>query len=175
MIRFLPFVIVMLLFGFLGVMLMADRNPQEIKSVLIGRPLPLVSFARLGGGEEVLSTDLPGDKPILINFFASWCLPCRAEHDTLLALAARGDLTLVGVAYKDKPADTRRFLTELGDPFDLVLTDLEGKAAFDFGVSGAPETFLVDQAGLIRYRHWGPMVGETLAQRLFPALEAVAE
>jgi len=174
MTRFLPLIVFVVMVALFAGMMLSDRNPKEIKSVLIGRPAPDFSLADLMGSDRVTTADaLSGDRPVLVNFFASWCVPCRAEHQVLLALSARGDIKLIGIAYKDKPADSRAFLDELGDPFDRVVIDQAGATAFDFGVSGAPESFVIDRSGIIRARLWGPMVGDAIAQRLNPALGLV--
>ncbi len=173
MTRFVPAVAFVAMVALFAVMMLSDRNPKEINSVLIGRTVPDFALPTLDGGTAGDAVLKARGKPVLVNFFASWCVPCRAEHQTLMDLAARGDLVMVGIAYKDRPGDTRAFLDELGNPFEVVLRDETGDVAIEFGVSGAPETFLIDRDGTIRYRHWGPMVGDTIAQRLAPELEAL--
>jgi cytochrome c biogenesis protein CcmG/thiol:disulfide interchange protein DsbE len=110
-------------------------------------------------------------KPMIVNVFASWCAPCRVEHPQLMALQARG-VAVVGVAYKDEPAATRRFLDELGDPFAMVLVDAEGRAGLDLGVSGVPETFAVDAMGKVVAKHSGPLVEPADVDRLVAAIQA---
>ena len=130
---------------------------------LVGQELPLTVLPILDGDEASnqmldLKTAAVG-KPMVLNLFASWCAPCRLEHEQLMALKARG-IKVVGVAYKDEPVKTRAFLDELGDPFDLVLVDREGRAGLDLGVSGVPETFVVDAYGVIKYKVSGPILTE---------------
>lgn len=130
---------------------------------LVGQELPLTVLPILEGDEQSnqmldLKTAAVG-KPMVLNLFASWCAPCRLEHEQLMALKARG-IKVVGVAYKDEPVKTRAFLDELGDPFDLVLVDREGRAGLDLGVSGVPETFVVDAYGVIKYKVSGPILTE---------------
>ncbi|WP_417464055.1 DsbE family thiol:disulfide interchange protein [Kordiimonas sp.] len=172
--RFLPLIIVLALFAvFLRMMTLEGRNPNEIKSVLIGKPVPEFSLPGLRDEESDLTNAyFKREEPVLVNFFASWCAPCRAEHENLMALAHEHGVTIVGVAYKDRHADALGFLEELGDPFTRTALDRTGRLAIDFGVTGVPETFVVDANGVIRYRHWGPVVGDGVEKAILPALEA---
>ena len=136
------------------------RDPQIKPDALVGKPLPTRVLTQLGTGERI---DLAGlgrlgrdGAPVLVNLFASWCAPCAEEHPVLMALKAQG-LSIIGVAYKDRPADTAAFLGRLGDPFVLVLDDRQGLAGLDLGISGVPETFLVGPDGTILAKHTGPM------------------
>lgn len=157
-----------------AVMLDSERNPQEIKSVLIGKPAPLAALPPLYTGKPPLDrADLMGRGPVLVNFFASWCVPCRAEHAQLMALARDYQIPIVGIAYKDTPDNARAFLQELGNPFTRTVQDQDGRMAIEWGVTGVPETFLVDHDGIIRYRHFGPIVGDSLEKRLLPQIEKV--
>lgn len=169
----LPLLLFTVMVGLFAAMLMSDRNPQEIESARVGGALPTFSLAALYDEEaEVSSRSLGvvGGKPVLINFFASWCVPCRAEHDALTELAEKHGIAVVGIAYKDDPADSKAFLAELGDPYSQIGIDLKGRTAIDFGVSGVPETFIAAPDGTLTYRHWGPIVGNGLATKVLPAL-----
>jgi len=106
----------------------------------------------------------------LVNFFASWCVPCRAEHDNLMKLAGELKIPIIGIAYKDDPKRSLAFLDELGTPFTKTAQDRDGRVGIDWGVTGVPETFLIDGDGIIRYRHWGPIVGDSMEKRLLPQL-----
>lgn len=172
--RFVPLLVVAsLMLLFLGMML-SDRNPNEIDSVLIGKPAPEFSLASLKEGAPALTAaDLNTGAPVLVNFFASWCVPCRAEHENLMVLAGEYQIPVIGIAYKNDADKARGFLMELGNPFNKTGLDLDGRVGIDWGVSGVPETFLIDGDGVIRYRHWGPIVGDSLAERLLPQLEAL--
>ena len=176
--RYIPvgiFLVLVLLFTF-GLL---RENTQEIRSVLIGKPAPVFTLLPLRGGEhgltnrDLVDKNLNRGKPVLINFFASWCVPCRAEHESLMALSRERDIIIYGIAYRDRPEDSLAFLNELGDPFTRVVMDRQGRAAIDWGVSGVPETFLVDANGIVRYRHWGPVVGDSLDKKLWPEIEAL--
>jgi cytochrome c biogenesis protein CcmG/thiol:disulfide interchange protein DsbE len=131
------------------------HDPRVQPHALVGKPVPAVVLPDLDTGARVAVRETPRG-PRLVNFFASWCAPCRVEQPQLMALKARG-VTIVGVAYKDDPARTREFLDELGDPFAVRLTDRDGRAGIEFGVTGVPETYLVGADGVILAKHSGPL------------------
>lgn len=172
--RFIPLFIVVAIVAVFFQMMGGDRNPREIRSVLVGKEAPAFTLPALFEGDEALTEKaLKSGKPVVVNFFASWCLPCRAEHENLMRLSAREDILMIGIAYKDTPEKSRAFLDELGNPYDLTASDLNGRIAIDWGVTGVPETFLVAADGTVAYRHWGPIVGDTLNARLMPELEEI--
>lgn len=145
------------------------RDPEYRPDALVGRPvpetvLPLLTPDGVGPGNVDLKTAGVG-RPMIVNLFASWCAPCRVEHPRLMALKARG-VTIVGVAYKDDPAATRAFLEELGNPYSMVLVDAEGRAGLDLGVSGVPESFVVDAWGKVIAKSSGPVVTDADEARL---------
>ena len=153
------------------------RDPSIKPDALVGRPipetvLPLLTGDQAGPGHLDLKTAGVG-KPMLVNVFASWCAPCRAEHPNLMALEARG-VAVVGVAWKDEPVATRAFLDELGDPYAMVLVDQEGRAGLDLGITGAPETFAVNAMGQVVAKSTGPLLDPAEIERLVAAIQAPA-
>ncbi|MBU1325719.1 MAG: DsbE family thiol:disulfide interchange protein [Alphaproteobacteria bacterium] len=152
------------------------RDPDIKPAALVGRPVPETVLPMLAGDGTGAVLDLKTagrGRPMLINVFASWCAPCRVEHPKLLALKAQG-VTVIGVAYKDRPEDTRAFLTELGDPFAFVLVDAEGRAGLDLGITGAPETFAVNAMGTVTAKHSGALLDDADVARLVAAMQAPA-
>jgi cytochrome c biogenesis protein CcmG/thiol:disulfide interchange protein DsbE len=151
------------------------RDPAVKPDALVGQGipenvLPILTGDQPGPGHVDLKTAGVG-KPMLVNVFASWCAPCRVEHPKLMALKARG-VAVVGVAWKDRPADTRAFLDELGDPYSMVLVDQEGRAGLDLGITGAPETFAVDAMGKVVGKSAGPLVDDAEIERLVAMIQA---
>ncbi len=163
--RFLP------LFIFAGIFVAfvvgLSLNPREIPSALINKAAPEFSLPPLqGDGIGLASTDLSNpDHIIIVNFFASWCGPCRIEHPALEALGQMEGVKLFGIAYKDKPAHSLSFLKSLGNPYAKIGTDLKGRSAIDWGVTGTPETFILKD-GVIRYQHIGPIHDVQMAEIL---------
>jgi cytochrome c biogenesis protein CcmG/thiol:disulfide interchange protein DsbE len=168
----------LVLFGALAaiflVRLEQGGDPSLVPSVLVGHPAPPTDLPPLAG------TGLPGistatlsksGKPTLVNVWASWCVPCRQEHPILEALAKDDRIQLVGINYKDQPANAAGFLGQLGNPFSAIGVDTTGRTAIDWGVYGVPETFLVGPDGVVRYKFIGPLSEETLAGALMPEIE----
>jgi cytochrome c biogenesis protein CcmG/thiol:disulfide interchange protein DsbE len=148
---------------------------QRLPSTFIDRPVPEFALAPLDEGKDGVSTatmQQPGVK--LLNIWASWCGPCRLEHPYLMELEAQG-VTIHGFNYKDAPENARAFLSELGDPYELIGTDPRGRAGIEFGVSGVPETFVINGDGVIVYKHVGPIVGDDLEKKILPAIEAARQ
>lgn len=139
-------------------------NPSEIPSALIGKPVPEVSLPAIDGmGIPAFGpADLRSGKISVVNVWATWCGPCRVEHPVLMELAKRQDIQLLGLNYKDEPANAREFLSSLGQPFAAAVADTEGRASIDWGVYGVPETFIVDGAGIIRFKWIGPLTADAL-------------
>ncbi len=152
----LPLVVLVALGGLFAVYALG-RDPQVQPKALVGKPVPDLTLPSLADGEPVkLRALAAADGPIVINFFASWCAPCEIEHPVLIGLKKRG-VRLVGVAYKDSAPKSQAFLDRLGDPFREVLTDRDGRAGIEFGVTGVPETYLVGRDGIILAKHTGPL------------------
>lgn len=158
----LPLATLAILAGFFGWSLLSGRDPASIGSAMIGRPAPALPFA-----EPLLKSG----KPVLVNFFASWCTPCLAEHPLFMRLKEREKATIVGVAWKDKPEAARAWLARLGDPFAQVGFDQDGKLALDWGLSGVPETYLIDASGIVRLHFRGPLTERDLGA-ILPLLKA---
>jgi cytochrome c biogenesis protein CcmG/thiol:disulfide interchange protein DsbE len=169
---FVPLALFVALAGYFGVALFSGRDPRELPSALIDRPMPEFVLPGLSGGGEVTAAGLRGGV-VVVNFFASWCAPCRVEHPLLLRLARQERVHVVGIAYKDRPEDSRRFLAELGDPYRGVGVDRDGRAGIDFGLYGVPETYVVDRAGHIRKRFVGPLTPALLERELLPLVRAL--
>ena len=144
-------------------------DPGSVPSAMIGRQAPPVPATTLPGKTQLTDAMLrePGVK--LVNFWASWCPPCRAEHPTLTALSA--ELPVYGIDLKDPEGNAAAFLSEHGDPFRALATDPRGRVAIDWGVTAPPETFIIDGQGKILYRFAGPLVGDDYRQRFLPELE----
>ncbi len=156
-------------------------DPSKLPSALVGKPIPEFTISAVGGlldkGVQVKgfsTADLRGSKVSLVNFWASWCPPCRAEHPYLMELGNRTDIALFGVNQKDDPENARRFLGLHGNPFFKTGADPKGRVSIDWGVYGLPETFVVDAQGIIRYKHVGPITEDSL-KRLEPEIEAAKQ
>ena len=150
-----------------------NGSGNEIPSTLIGNPMPALPENALEGFEGKTASDIiSSNKVTLVNYFASWCGPCRAEHPNLIKLKELG-LPIIGVNYKDKPENAIKFMNELGNPYDTVLVDDTGRVAINWGVSGVPETFFVNNDGDVVYRFFGPITGEKLENEILPFLGTI--
>jgi cytochrome c biogenesis protein CcmG, thiol:disulfide interchange protein DsbE len=167
----LPLLLFLVLAGYFALALRPGRNPQELPSALIDKEAPAFQLAGLNG--EGIARDTLKGHPVLINFFASWCLPCREEHPLLMRLAEQEHVPLYGIDYKDKPEAARSLLQEFGDPYRAIGIDRDGRVGLDFGVYGVPETYVLDSSGHIRKRFVGPLTAEEVNQELLPLLKAL--
>lgn len=178
---FLPLVAFLLLAVLFFFRLFAG-DASRLPSALIGKQAPAFALPALPGFPGVgglASDDLRKGHVSLVNVFASWCAPCRDEHAQLMALAkdarlAERGVALSGLAYKDDPANARRFLEEVGNPFSAIGLDLAGRVAIDFGVYGVPETFVIRGDGTIAYKFIGPLTRQALEATLMPEIEKAA-
>ncbi len=154
-----------------------ERDPRAIPSVMIDKPVPEFDLGPIEGmeGPGLKTADLTGGQVTLVNFFASWCLPCRIEHPILIELVKRDGARLVGINYKNEPEEARVWLAELGNPYAMIGADVSGRAGIEWGVYGLPETFVVDKKGRIRYRHTGPIDPRTLEQKIRPLLRKLGK
>ncbi|MCS7100657.1 MAG: DsbE family thiol:disulfide interchange protein [Burkholderiaceae bacterium] len=144
-------------------------NPREVPSPLIGKPAPAFERATLDGGRVFSTADMRGQVWVL-NVWASWCAPCREEHPLWNAFARERRAPLVGLNYKDDPANANRFLRELGNPYAVTVVDRDGAIGIEYGVYGVPETFVIDRAGVIRLKHIGPVTPEVMERKIVPLL-----
>jgi len=151
-------VLVLLAVLFAGYALKRDPNVQP--RALVGKPVPALSLPVLETGRPEPVHPSGAAAPYLVNFFASWCAPCEVEHPVLMDLKTRG-VAVVGIAYKDAPANTEAFLGRLGDPFSRRLLDRDGRAGLEFGVTGVPETYLVGANGVILAKHTGELTPDS--------------
>ena len=149
---------------------MAREDPDQLPSALEGRQAPAVEVTQLGPDAPFTDEDLRQDDVTLVNFWASWCAPCRVEHPNLEALAATG-LTIYGVNYKDKPDNAMGFLEELGNPYVGMGADESGRMGLNWGLYGVPETYVIDGAGNIVLRHAGPITQRVMDSSILPAIE----
>lgn len=145
------------------------RNPAAIPSALIGKKMAEIDLPGLGSRSGVKTADFTGQITVL-NFFASWCAPCRAEHPLIKSLRDVPGIRVIGITFKDAPADSEKYLAELGDPYQAIGMDNEGRAGIEFGLSGVPETYVVDKDGIIRYRLAQPLDPGRLEKELKPLL-----
>ena len=168
--RFLiPLALFVVLAGFLAVGL--QRDPREIPSPLIEKPAPAFKVPQLILTDKNFSpADMKG-KVWMLNVWASWCVACKVEHPVLMDLKRRDIVPVIGLDYKDKRPDALKFLAQNGDPYDFSAMDVDGRVGIDWGVYGVPETFVIDQNGIIRYKHIGPISTEALDKTILPIIE----
>ena len=168
----LRFIIPIGLFATLAVFLFIglSRDKETLPSPLIGKPAPTFSLPVLHEpGRLVSLADLKG-APFVLNVWGSWCPTCREEHPVLTRFAETKRVRVIGLDWKDDPADARRWLEQFGNPYWMVLTDQAGGTVIDFGVAAAPETFLVDGNGIVRWKKAGALTDATIRDELLPAL-----
>ncbi len=164
----LPLALFLVLAGFLAVGL--NRNPREVPSPLINKPAPAFTAARLDDPSLQLRRDDLLGQVWVLNVWASWCAPCREEHPLLVDFARRKRAPVYGLNYKDTQAAGRGWLQQFGNPYTATLVDPDGRIGLDFGVYGVPETFVIDKAGIVRFKHVGPLTPDVIADRIEPLL-----
>ncbi len=146
-------------------------NPREVPSPLVNRPVPNFTLSKLHAPDQKLSaSDLKG-QVWLLNVWGSWCVSCRIEHPLLNELAKNNVVPIYGMNWKDKREDAIGWLNKFGDPYVASIADVDGRVAIDFGVYGAPETFIIDKQGIIRHKHIGPITAESLQKDILPLIE----
>jgi cytochrome c biogenesis protein CcmG/thiol:disulfide interchange protein DsbE len=182
--RWFVFVPVLIFLGLAGLFAkgLLTSDPSKIPTALKDRPapeftLPPLAGIKIGNAEVpgLSSADLRAGTVTLVNVWASWCGPCRQEHPILMQLAKDPTITVVGINYKDKPANARKFLASLGNPYVRIGADEKGVSAIDWGVYGVPETFVIDGKGIIRHKLIGPITPKGLEGELLPAIAAAKQ
>ena len=166
-----PLALFLVLAGYFALALRPGYDPNVLPSAMINKEAPAFDLAGLNG--KGISRDALKGGPVLINFFASWCVPCRIEHPLLMRLAEQEHVPLYGIDYKDRPEDATKLLAQLGDPYRRIGVDRDGHVGLDFGVYGVPETYVLDSTGHIRKRFVGPLTAEQVDKELLPLLRAL--
>ncbi len=156
-ISIIPVIIFLIILSIFFYLLMIERNPSEIPSNLLNKKVPQFETKSLLEDESFISAKEFGNEIVLVNFFATWCKPCRDEHAFIKRFSNENKVRVIGINYKDNPKKTIDWLNNLGNPYSNVPLDKNGKIAIDWGVYGIPETFVVNSAGIIKYRHVGPI------------------
>ncbi len=165
----LPLGIFIVLVVFLAIGL--NRDPREVPSPLVGKPAPAFELPQLHQpGAKFAPKDLQG-KVWLLNVWASWCVSCRQEHPLLVELAKSGIVPIYGLNYKDQRGDALKWLQQFGDPYALSIVDAEGRVGIDYGVYGVPETYVIDKAGVIRFKQIGPVTQDALEKTILPLVK----
>ena len=168
----MPLVVVLALCGVFGYQLLFGEPVSDVPSALIGQSVPDVALEPLEGqGTPGFGPSDFDGQVTLLNVFASWCAPCREEHPMLMALSQDDRFQVIGINQKDQPADARRFLTSLGNPYDRIGVDPNGRASIEWGVYGVPETFNIGADGVILHKHIGVFDARHVAEDFVPVIE----
>ena len=162
----IPIAIFVALVALLGVGLKLD--PREVPSPLIGKPAPHFELPQLRETTKTFTERNMRGKVWMLNVWASWCVSCREEHPVLLDLAASGAVPIYGLNYKDKREDGLAWLKGMGDPYTVSIYDFDGRVGIDYGVYGVPETYVIDKAGVIRYKRIGPLTPQIVKEKVLP-------
>ena len=162
-----PLLVLTIICLFFLIFILLGRNPNDPPSALLNKNLPSFSSINLYNNEETLMSDNLKGKYTLINFFASWCTPCRAEHHLFFKIKKEiPELYILGFSHKDELSDSKKYLEEEGNPYAFVGIDRDGKIAFEFGVFGLPETFITNKDGEIIYKHTGPLTKKIIEDEI---------
>ena len=170
--KVIPIVLFILLSVFLWRGL--SLNPHDLPSVQLGKSIPQFSLPQLQNPDVTFSSNQLRDQVVLLNVWASWCAACVEEQVFMLQLARDG-VPIYGLNYKDNSVNALQWLAQWGNPYKLVVQDRDGKVAIDFGVYGAPETFIIDKKGVIRYRHAGVITQEIWLKEIFPLMKQLEQ
>lgn len=170
---FIPLIVLVLLGATLSWGLREGHDPRHVPSPLIDKPAPDFSLPALNDPERVVSkSDLLGE-PYVLNVWGSWCPGCRVEHPLITQIAESGILPVYGLNWKDETSNANRWLARFGDPYVVNLVDHDGGTAIDFGVYGAPETFVIDAKGIVRFKHVGPVTPNVIREQIRPLAERI--
>ncbi|MBI4292495.1 MAG: DsbE family thiol:disulfide interchange protein [Betaproteobacteria bacterium] len=156
----------LVLLAFLAVGL--TLNPREVPSPLIGKPAPAFELPQLHDPQKIFAPKEMQGRVWMLNVWASWCVSCREEHPVLIDLARAKVVPLLGLNYKDQRNDALRWLAQFGDPYGFSVADIDGRVGIDYGVYGVPETYVIDKAGVIRYKQIGPVTPAILKEKIIP-------
>jgi cytochrome c biogenesis protein CcmG/thiol:disulfide interchange protein DsbE len=167
--RWIPLIVFAVLVGFFAKGLFL--NPREVPSPFIGKPAPAFKLNLVGVADKSFSPDDMKGKVWLLNVWAPWCVSCRQEHGVLMALSQSQKVPIVGLNWKDKDREAEQLLAEHGSPYFAVPDDPSGKTGIDYGVTGTPETYVIDQAGIIRMKHVGPISPDVWKEKFEPKLK----
>jgi len=164
----IPLLLFVVLVAFLAIGL--NRDPHEVPSPLINKPAPAFDIPQLEQANKTFSPESMKGQVWILNVWASWCVACREEHPVLVEFANSGQAPLIGLDYKDQRADALSMLSKQGNPYRLSGFDANGRVGIDYGVYGVPETYVIDKAGIIRFKQIGPVTREILNQTIYPLL-----
>ncbi|MBM4181639.1 MAG: DsbE family thiol:disulfide interchange protein [Betaproteobacteria bacterium] len=167
--RWIPLILFAVLVGFFAKGLFL--NPREVPSPFIGKPAPPFTLPVVGAAERTFSPEEMKGKVWLLNVWAPWCVSCRQEHEVLMSLVRERELAIVGLNWKDKKREAEQLLDQQGNPYVAVPDDLSGKTGIDYGVTGTPETYVIDKSGLIQMKHVGPITPEIWEKKFEPKLK----
>ncbi len=166
-----PLITLFIICIFVLTYLLDNKNPKKPPSALINKDVPLFASKSLYDSDTILKTKDLKNKKVLVNFFASWCLPCKVEHPLFFEIAKNNpNLFILGFNHKDDEIDAKKYLSEDGDPYNFVGIDSDGLIALEFGVFGLPETFLINENGKIIYKYMGPLSKEIIEDEILPLL-----
>lgn len=167
----MPLGVFLVLVGFFAAGLKLD--PREVPSPLIDKPAPAFRLPVLGEAGKTFSPEDMRGQVWLLNVWASWCAACREEHPLLMEIARNNFVPMVGMDYKDADAEASGVLTQAGNPYKIVTTDTDGRVGIDYGVYGVPETYVIDKAGVIRFKQIGPITAEALRDKIIPLVKGL--
>jgi len=149
------------------------KDPRRMSSELINQPFPAFSLTELYDETQILTEDIVKGQVSLINVFGSWCVACNVEHPVLMDIAKRKEVTLIGMDWRDERPKAKRWLAERGNPYETIIYDDESVLAITLGVTGAPESFIIDKSGQIRYKHVGGITPKIWRETLLPIIKTI--